>query len=159
MGRAGRLLRAGALGALVGLAAPMPWAAAHAAGTKYLMSGGNSGSGASVRYTAPGHGNIYGANFPAAGLGEQAAQIRMRAARIGKLRVSILTESATSGSVVVTVRVNGVPTMLTCTVGFAGGNCGSNDDINVQNGDRLAVEIASTLNQGAWTFTYTLQGN
>jgi hypothetical protein len=146
---------------MIAVAPALLWATDATAGSRYLLTGGTSGSASSTRYTAPGLANTYSANFPAAGLGEQAAQIRMRGARLSKLRVSVVTENATSGSVTVTVRVNGAPTVLTCSVGFAGGGCGSSPQAEavVTNGDRLAVEVVSTLDQGLWTFTYTVVAN
>jgi len=42
-------------------------------------------------------------------------------------------------------------------VGTAGGDCGSGGkSIAIANGDKLAIEVDSTLDQGNWTFTYTL---
>lgn len=123
-----------------------------------LLIGGNSGSASGTRFTAPGLANIYNADFPDTGLGEAAAQIRMVAGTVGKFRANILTQgNATSGSVTLTVRVNGVDTDLTCSVGKDGGDCGSGGKaIAILNGDKLAVRIASTLDQGFWTFTFTM---
>jgi len=44
-----------------------------------VLVGGSSGGAAGVRYSSPGLANVYGPDFPGAGLGEQAAQIRMTA--------------------------------------------------------------------------------
>ena len=153
--RGGRLLAAAALAAaMLVVAAP----ARALDDAQQLLVGGNSGSASSVRYTAPGLANIYGADFPGTGLGEQAAQIRMTAGTVGKLRVNVVTQgTATSGGVTITVRVNEADTILTCAVGTAGGECGSGGKaIAVANGDRLAVKVASTLDQGVWAFTFTL---
>ena len=123
-----------------------------------LLVGGNSGSAGGIRYTAPGLANIYGADFPGTGLGEQAAQIRMTAGTLEKLRVNVVTQgNATSGNVAVTVRINEADTVLTCTVGTAGGDCGSGGkSIAIANGDKLAVEVASTLDAGFWSFTFSM---
>jgi hypothetical protein len=56
----------------------------------------------------------------------------------------------------VTVRLNGADTALSCSVGTAGGNCGSGASVPVAAGDDLAIKIESTLNSGAWAFTYSL---
>ena len=160
MQRRKRLLGIGVLGATM-ILSPVGFVTPARAGAKYLLSGGNSGSGGGTRYTAPGLGNIYGPDFPDTGLGEQAAQIRMRAATLSLLKVSVVTSSATSGTVTVTVRINGAATDLSCSVDSEGGNCatGGAKTVAVSTGDRLAVQVVSTLNEGFWTFTYTVQGD
>ena len=123
-----------------------------------ILAGGTSGSGAGVRYGAPGLANTYNLDFPDTGLGEVAAQIRMTEGKLSKFRVSVATQgNATSGSVTVTVRLNEADTVLTCTVGTDGGDCGSGaKSVNVVNGDRLAVEVDSTLDQGFFAYSYTM---
>jgi len=140
------------------VAGPGVRAAAALEDGQQLLTGGNSGSGASTRFTAPGLGNLYGVDFPGTGLGEAAAQIRMTAGVVSKLRVSIVTEGTQdSGTVTAMVRLNGANTELTCSVGIAGGDCGSGGkSFAVLNGDQMAVRIVSTYNEGAWTFTYSL---
>lgn len=153
--RPARLLASLALvGAVLSAAVP-----AHAVDDgQQLLVGGTSGSGAGVRYGAPGLANTYNDDFPGTGLGEQAAQIRMTAGTLGKFRASVVTQgNATSGTVTVTVRINEVDTVLTCTVGTMGGDCGTGGkSIAIANGDRLAVQIDSTLDQGFFTYTYTM---
>jgi len=123
-----------------------------------LLVGGTSGSGSTNLFTAPGIANTYGNDFPGTGLGESAAQIRMVAGTIGKFRLNVVTQgNATSGTVTVTVRVNGVNTELTCSVGIGGGDCGSGGKtLALLNGDKLAVRVVSTLDQGFFAYTYTL---
>src|SRR5262245_28516066 len=106
-------------------------AAAFAAGpapalddAKQVFTGGNSGSGPSTRYSAPGIGNIYPIDFPSTGKGDAAAQIRMPAGTLSDLRVRVQTEgTATTGSVTVKLRVNGVDTTMSCSLGINGGSC------------------------------------
>jgi hypothetical protein len=147
-----------ALGAVVAATSILVAASAMALPDgQQLLIGGNSGSGPSVRYTAPSSGTLYNDDFPSAGKGEAAASVRMPAGTLSKLKVSIVTQgNASSGGVALTVRVNGVDTALACSVGTAGGNCGSGASVAVASGDDLSVEIASTLNQGFWTFSYSL---
>lgn len=123
-----------------------------------LLVGGTSGSATTTLFTAPGIANTYSNDFPGPGLGESAAQIRMVAGTIGKFRLNVVTQgNATSGTVTVTVRINGLNTDLTCSVGTAGGDCGSGGKtVALLNGDKLAVRVASTLDQGFFTYTYTL---
>ena len=123
-----------------------------------LLVGGTSGSASGVRYGAPGLANTYNDDFPGTGLGEQAAQIRMTAGTLGKFRANVVTQgNATSGTVTVTVRINEADTILTCTVGTMGGDCGTGGkSIAIANGDKLAVQIDSTLDQGFFTYSYTM---
>jgi len=123
-----------------------------------LLVGGNSGSASGTRFTAPGIANIYSIDFPDTGLGEEAAQIRMVGGTLSTFRASIVTQgTAASGSVTLMVRINGSDTMLTCSVGKDGGDCGSGSkSIALLSGDKLAVRIASTLNAGFYTFTFRM---
>jgi hypothetical protein len=145
---------------LLGIAlGPWPVTGANALeDTTQLLTGGNSGSAGGTRFTAPGLGNTYNADFPGTGLGESAAQIRMTAGVLSKLRVKVVTEGTQdSGTVTVMVRLNGADTELTCSVGIAGGECGAGGkSITILNGDLLAIRVASTYNEGFWAYTYTL---
>jgi hypothetical protein len=128
------------------------------ASAQQILTGGNSGSGAGTRYTAPGLGNIYGADFPATGLGESAAQIRMPAGTLKKLKITLVTDGAqTSGQLTVTVRVNGIDSALTCSVDFEGAQCKSPEFVTLLNDDRVALQVSSTLNTGSWAFTYSVK--
>ena len=151
--RRGAILSAAAAALLVIL----PGSALALDDGQQLLIGGNSGSGANTRFTAPGPANIYGADFPDTGLGEAAAQIRMVAGTVGKFRANVVTQNATMGSVTMTVRINGLDTELACTVGKDGGDCGSGGKaVALVNGDKLSVRVASTLDTGFWTFTFTM---
>jgi hypothetical protein len=123
-----------------------------------LLIGGTSGSGSGVRYGAPGLANTYNDDFPATGLGEMAAQVRMAGGTLRKFRASIVTSGdETSGTVAVMVRVNEADTLLTCSVGIGGGDCGSGGKtIAIAPGDKLAVRVSSTLDTGFWTYSYTM---
>lgn len=143
------------LGLLAGLGSGRP---AEALGDgKQILTGGNSGSGPSVRYTGPGLGNLYNADFPDTGLGEAAASVVMPGGTLSKLRVSIVTQgTATTGGVVLTVRVNGVATALTCSLPTVGGICKSTETAVIAAEDLVSIEIDSTLDTGFWTFSYSV---
>lgn len=155
--RTGRivLLAATAVAALLG---GVPERARALDDGQQLLVGGNSGSASGTRFTAPGIANIYSADFPGTSLGEAAAQIRMVAGTVGKFRANVVTQgNATMGSVTLTVKINGIDTDLTCSVGTDGGDCGSGGKtVALVNGDKLAVRVASTLDAGFWTFTFTM---
>jgi hypothetical protein len=123
-----------------------------------ILTGGNSGSGSGVRYASPGLGNTYNSGFPGAGKGLDAAGVRYPIGVLSKLRVSVVTEgTATSGDVMLTVFVNGSATALTCTVGKAGGECSDLvNTVTLAANSKVAIEIDSTLDQGFWTYTYSL---
>jgi hypothetical protein len=128
------------------------------ASAQQLLTGGNSGSGAGTRYTAPGVGNIYGADFPATGLGESAAQIRMPAGTLKKMKVTLVPDGAqTSGQLTVTVRVNGSDSALACSVDFEGGECKIPESVTLVSDDRIAIQVSSTLDTGSWAFTYSVK--
>lgn len=136
-----------------------PGSARAALGAPQFLAGGASGNGAGTRFTAPGLSNIYGVDFPGANLGEQAAQVRMPDGTLRKLKVTVVPDgSQTSGSVTVTVRVNGNDTDLTCSVDFTGGDCKATGiDVVLLSDDRLAIKVVSTLNGGFWAFTYSVR--
>ena len=153
--RAGRAALAGVLALAV---AGLPSRAAALTDGQQLLVGGTSGSASGTRYGAPGLANTYNDDFPATGLGESAAQIRMTAGTLGKFRLAVVTEgTATSGTVTVTVRLNGANTVLTCSVGTDGGDCGSGGKaIAIADGDKIAIRVVSTLDVGFWTYSYTM---
>ena len=66
--------------------------------------------------------------------------------------------TATAGTVTVTVRVNGAPTGLACSVPTAGGACKIiKTPVPILAEDLVAIQIVSTLDAGAWTFSYSIQ--
>ena len=124
-----------------------------------LLSGGTSTVGGSTVWGAPGMQNSFGNDFPAAGKGEQATQIRMTGGGVLRsLWVRVVTETVpSSGSLTMMVRINGADTALTCTLAGAG-QCQSGAAIvNVPNGARLAVrQVNNFVGAGFLTFNYTM---
>ena len=96
-------------------------------------------------------------NTPAAGLGEQAAQVRMRAGTLSTLRVNVVTATApTGGTLKVIVRKNGKNTILNCEV-TGTGFCGKNGNVSLSNSSLVTVKLIDTLaDSGTVTITYTL---
>jgi len=121
-----------------------------------LLSGGQSTTANSTRFTAPGVGGHYSADF-AGGRGEEAAQIRMPAGVLRNLKVHVMTESIpASGSLRVRVRIDGANTVLTCQVAGTG-DCAKNKAVNVPAGGRLAISSSNTfVGAGAIAYSFTL---
>lgn len=129
-------------------------------GEKQLLSGGfNQGANVTTIYTSPGFSTALGIDNPSAGDGENAVQLRLHKGTLSFLKVRVRTGNVpTSGSMTVTVRINGADTVLTCTV-TGTGNCGTgkNKKVAVKTNDRLAIKIDSDLaDEGNMTLTYTL---
>ncbi len=122
-----------------------------------ILSGGGSIVAGSSLFTAPGLSNQYGINFPGAGLGEQAASIRMQAGTASNLRVNVVTENVPkSGTLTVTVRKNGNATNLQCSVSGTG-TCNSNKSVNFGNNARLVINASNNfVESGFVAYTYTL---
>ena len=137
--------------------APQPAGALN--NRQQLLLGGNSTTQSSTRYTSPGFGNQFTADFPSTGLGEQAASARMVGGGVlSNFWVRIYTTNVpTSGSFTVTVRINGVATALTCTL-FGTGQCQSGAaTVNIANGARLAIEATNDFpDSGNITYSYSL---
>lgn len=121
---------------------------------KQILIGGNVGEGSQVLWTAPGLGVVYEhpSNVP--------AHVQMPKGRVGRLRAAVITDgTATSGSVTVTVTVNAENTALSCTVSsLIGGTCETPKKtwVHVSDGQFLAVKVTSTLDQGEFTFNYSM---
>lgn len=134
-------------------------AGAAGATDRVLTGGFSAGNATPVLWTSPGLSNVYGNDFPDTGEGESSAQLRMPEGVLRRLRVSLKDRAQTSGTVTVTVRVNGFDTALTCSVQTVG-NCGTPANVEVQlaAGDLLAIRIANNLvNEDGVLLTYTLQ--
>jgi len=126
---------------------------------RQILSGGfNQGPSATLLYTAPGWTTALDANYPNTGDGENAAQLRMPAGTLSRLRVRVRTQNApTSGTLTVMVRINGANSTVTCSVSGTG-NCNSPNAVAVPNNGRFAIQVNSTLaDEGNWTLTYTLE--
>jgi hypothetical protein len=124
-----------------------------------ILTGGGSQTQGGLSWTAPGFSNVFGNDFPSAGAGETAAQLRMSGGGVLSLlwvRVNTATVP-TSGNLTVMVRVNGADTTLTCTV-LASGQCQSGAaSVTIPNGARLAVRIANTFpDSGNVAYSYTM---
>jgi hypothetical protein len=143
----------------LGLSLLAPRSAEALNNRQQLLLGGNSTTQNSTRYTSPGFGNQFTADFPSTGLGEAAASARMVGGGVlSSLWVRIYTQTVpSSGSFTVTVRINGAPTTLTCTL-FGTGQCQSGAaSVNIANGARLAVEVTNDfVNSGNVTYAYSL---
>jgi hypothetical protein len=128
--------------------------------TSQLITGGATtieGPGV-TRFTAPGFANVLTADFPATGLGEQAAAVRMTAGTLSKFRASVTTASAPSGGTfTLMVRVNGADTPLTCSV-TGTGTCSAGNKVRALNNSAvLAVRIVNDLDGGGnVAFTYSM---
>jgi len=122
-----------------------------------LLSGLQSATENSTRFTAPGGGNQFLTDFPGAGLGEQAASIRMPAGTVGALRVNVTTQNVPdSGTFSVMVRLNGADTLLTCQVAGTG-FCTKLANVTVRNNDLLAIRASNNfVNAGSMTYSYTM---
>jgi len=134
------------------------WLLVTPAAAQQVLSGMNSTTENSTRFTAPGGGNQFTADFPGAGLGEQAAQILMRAGTLSKLKVRVTTATVpSSGTFSVMVRVNGIDTALTCSVA-ATGQCSTGTKTKaLANNSLLAIRASNNfVDAGALAYTYTL---
>jgi len=124
-----------------------------------LTGGFNQGQNISTVYTAPGLTAAFNPDYPDTGEGEGAVQLRMHQGELSYLRVKLVTQNIPSGgSLVVTVRINGADTALTCTL-TASGNCGTGKStkVAISKNDKLAIEIDSDLaDEGNFVLTYTL---
>jgi hypothetical protein len=137
--------------ALCMLAAP-PAAAAQ------LLIGGSSTTENSTRFSAPGLGNQYTADFPGTGLGEEAAQVRTIVGTLSKFRVRVRTATNPSaGSFTVTVRVNGADTQLTCTLNGPGDCSAGNKVKALTNSSLLSVSASNDFaDAGSITYSYSM---
>ena len=149
---------AAAVAALGILAAASPADALN--DSRQVLTGGGTFAGTvSPVYTSPGHGNVLGPDFPSAGNGENAAQLRMPGGVLKLLKVRVHTQNVPSdGTLTVMVRINNGDTVLTCSVS-GDGNCGTGGkkSVTINNGDLLAIQVASTLeDEGNVAFSYTL---
>jgi hypothetical protein len=140
----------------IGLAA---WLlAAPPAAAAQLLIGNVNATADSTRYSAPGGQNQYTIDSPGVGLGEQAAQVRMLAGTLFKLRVRVTTQNVPdSGTLEVMVRVNGTNTQLKCSVAGSG-ECSSGGKTKaVTNSSLMAVRISNDfVNPGSIAVTYSL---
>ena len=117
-----------------------------------------------LRYTAPGSSSHNGFNFPAAGLGEIAAGIRMQAGTVSGLKVKLVTATApSSGAFVLTVMKNGSDTVLSCSItaaAFSGttGICNAGTPVSFSNNQRLTVEAdaSALVGSGQMVVAYTM---
>src|SRR5262249_36540662 len=112
-----------------------------------------NGPTAGTAFTAPGTSAL------CTSLGEAECQVRLPAGTLGRLRVFLVTGTATAGSLTVTLRLNGAPTVLTCTVAYNEPDGFCDDFVNVitlVGGDLVSLGFSSTINQGLWSFTYSL---
>jgi hypothetical protein len=127
---------------------------------RQILSGGfNQGASLATVYHAPGWVTALQPTYPSASDGENAIQIRLPEGTLSRLSIRVRTATAaTGGSYVVTVRINGADTALTCTVtGQADCTTAANVTVPVNDGDRLALEITSTLaNEGNNTVNYSM---
>ena len=126
---------------------------------RQILSGGfNQGGAFTNGFTGPGWTTTLSPNYPDSGEGEAATQIRMVAGTLKNLRVHVQTQNVpSSGSLTLTVRINGANTALTCTV-TATGDCTSTASVSINDNDRLALEITNSFpDEGNWTLTYSIQ--
>jgi hypothetical protein len=138
------------------LAAPQAGALSN---RQQILIGGGSFGGVSPIYTSPGLANLYGQDFPSTGKGETAAQARMSGGGVlSVLFVRLQTQNVpSSGSLTVTVRVNGADTAMTCTVGGSGQCAYTASTVTINNGDRLAIQVTNDFTgAGNLAFNYSL---
>ena len=128
--------------------------------TAHVVGGGGAVGEATTNFQSPGLGNIYSNDFPAAGLGESAAQMLMPAGTLSKVRVKITTTTApSSGAFTLMVRVNGADTVLTCQIPFGSTQCSTgNKTKGLLTNSPLAVRVTNNfVSSGNIAFTYTMQ--
>ncbi len=91
---------------------------------------------------------------------ETAAQQRMPKGALSTLRVHVDTDSIpTSGAFTIMVRVNGQPTLLTCTL-TGPGDCDSGASVSFADDSRVAIMVSHDLTDaGNINFTYTMLFN
>jgi hypothetical protein len=126
-----------------------------------VLIGGGSFGGASPVFTSPGLANLCGADFPSAGAGETAAQIRMPPGTLSQLYVRLQTQNVpSSGSLTVTVRLNGVSTAMSCQL-FGSGQCKfTGSTVSVNRAAKLAIQITNDfVGAGNIAFNYSILFN
>ena len=146
----------------LGLAAALSLAtavSAHAlSDTKQIMVAGTSQVEGGLSYAGPGMSNVFGADFPNTGLGEQAASVRMPAGSLSRLRVNVVTQNTpSSGFLRVMLRINGANTTLTCIV-TGTGICNRNQTVAVPNNALVTFRISNNfVGSGLLTWTATME--
>ena len=123
-----------------------------------VLSGGGVMADPGVAFTSPGL-LLYDANIPVPGAGEKAVQLRMPPGTLSRLRVRVITGNVpSSGSLSVTVRINGADSVLTCSVAGTG-NCSNAGSVTLPTANkRLSIRIANGLvAAGNTAFTYTVE--
>lgn len=145
-----------AAGVCVLLTAAIP-ARALDDGSQLLVGGVLTGAGATV-FNVPGTSLAWTEDIPNTGKGEHAAQIRLPASTLSKLRVHVTTQNTPAGGKIhVIVRVNGADTALACAVAGTG-ECSKNISINVANNALVAIKAWNNFNgSGNVVTSYTLQ--
>jgi hypothetical protein len=146
----------------LGLAAALSLAtavSAHAlSDTKQIMVAGTSQVEGGLSYAGPGMSNVFGADFPNTGLGEQAASIRMPAGSLSRLRVNVVTQNTpSSGFLRVMLRINGANTTLTCIV-TGTGICNRNPAVAVPNNAMVTFRASNNfVGSGLVTWSATME--
>lgn len=153
--------RTKSIGTILGAVAAVTIATSPAAAlddARQLLSAGTSQGEGSTQFSAPGMSNVYGADFPNTGQGENAASIRVPAGTCRNLRVNVQAASAPmSGSFRARLRVNGADTPLTCTT-TGTGTCNSAQSVAVATNDKVTIKVSNTfVGSGNLAWTATLE--
>jgi hypothetical protein len=134
------------LASLTALAAATP-AVALPNGEQLMSGGGQFDTVNATVYSAPGVATVFDSGTA---MEERAAQIFIWPGTLKRLRVKVRVDAPpTAGALIATVRMNGAPTAMTCTIPFnvfmgSFGLCGFNPNVAI-GGGWLAVQIADNF--------------
>jgi hypothetical protein len=124
--------------------------------THQVLTGGGLTTAGLTQYTSPGFPFVF-YSTQQSGKGESMAQLRMPAGQLSALRVKVtaVTEPET-GILTLTVRKNGLNTILTCEVSGSG-NCTAAGPVSFAANDRLSIRVINNFDgSGQVGYSYTL---